>query len=113
MSSNLYNKNLPVRKSMCNTCPFKEGSPYQWLEADLTESAISGKTRICHSTGENAINKKTGFKSHICRGARNIQLKTMCAMKIITKATDEAWNEARVSLGMKPQIIQNPSRSNE
>lgn len=103
---------LPVRKSMCGTCPYKEGSPYSYLIDDLTKSALTDASRICHSTGKNnAIHNKTGFKSHICRGARDVQLKTMYDIGVITKATDKAWNEKRVSLGMKPQIIKNPSRS--
>lgn len=66
-------------------------------------------SRICHSTGEdNAINERTGLPPHLCRGARDIQLAAMYALKVIADATDEAWNAARVKIGITPTIVQDP-----
>lgn len=103
--------NLPVRKTMCGTCPFRDESPTAYLKADLTEASMK-ESRICHSTGtNNAFHQRTGIKSHLCRGSRNVQLDVMCAAGVITESTDEAWNDQRVRCGMKPQIITDPQRA--
>ena len=108
MSSN-RNKNLPVRKTMCGTCPFRPGSKYANLAPDLAASASTSTSRICHSTGSNnAIHKRTGLLPHICRGARDVQLTVVHLIGAITEPTDEAWNEARVKVGMAPQVITDP-----
>ena len=78
--------NLPVRETMCATCPFKEGSKYALLKDDILKSAMTEATRICHSTG------------------------LMCALEVIAAPTDEAWNDARVAMGMVPQITQDPKK---
>lgn len=95
----------PLRKTMCQTCPFRPGSPYAFLANDLAESAVTKASRICHSTGSDGIHRRTGVKPHLCRGARDIQLQVMFALKVIDAPTDEAWNEARVKIGMKPIVV--------
>src|SRR5262245_46371138 len=100
-------RNLPVRKSMCGTCPFRPGSPYAYLAADLGRSAVQEASRICHSTGRSAI-MRTRLKPHLCRGARDLQLKAMTALKVIEEPTDEAWNKKRQECGMQPQAIADP-----
>lgn len=101
--------NLPVRKTMCATCPFRPGSPTAYLAADLAASACSEASRICHSTGsDNLFHRRTGKKQHICRGARDLQLGLMTALRVISEPTDEAWNKKRIEIGMKPQVIKNP-----
>jgi len=88
-------KILPVMRSKCATCPFKEGSPYAELVPHLTASALSEASRICHSTGgRNAIHRSgTGKPPRICRGARDIQLKAAFAMRVIKEPTYAAWAE--------------------
>jgi hypothetical protein len=86
---------LPVCKEMCATCPFRPGSKYAYLQDGLTDSALKDKSRICHSTGSNnAINKRTGKPSMLCRGARDIQLTVFHALGVIDAPTDEAWSRA-------------------
>lgn len=86
---------------MCATCPFRDGSPYAYLRADLERSALSQSSRICHSTGSNnAINKRTGLPERLCRGARDLQLRMMAGLGIITAPTDEAWNAKCIELGL-------------
>lgn len=46
----------PVMKEMCATCPFRDGSPYAELATHLAGEAMTSGSRICHSTGSNAIN---------------------------------------------------------
>jgi hypothetical protein len=87
-------KRLPVQSEKCATCPFKEGSKLAGLACDLAESALTDKSRICHSTGSNnAINRRTGKPPMLCRGARDIQLTVFHAFGVIDAATDEAWEK--------------------
>ncbi len=95
---------LPVRTTMCATCPFREGSPYAFLVPDLTKSALTEATRICHSTGSNnGINHRTGKPPAVCRGARDLQIQFFHAFGVIEAPTEDAWNKKRMELGMKPQ----------
>lgn len=104
------NKDIPVRLTMCGTCPFKEGSKYSYLREDLAEKSMT-EGRICHSTGSgNAINDETGFEDHICRGSRDIQLRMFNGIGLLSEPTDKAWNDLRVKIGMNPQVIKNPTR---
>lgn len=101
--------NLPVRKTMCATCPWREGSKYECLRHDLSISAMTEATRICHSTGsDNGINKRTGLPPHVCRGARDLQLLMFASLGVLSEATDDAWNEQRIEIGLKPQIVSDP-----
>jgi hypothetical protein len=104
------NENLPVRKTKCQTCPFRDGSKYTKLAGALTASALIDASRICHSTGSNAINHRTGIKPHLCRGSRDVQLRFFASSGFIAEATDEAWNEKRERMGMKPQEIKDPKQ---
>jgi hypothetical protein len=86
---------------MCDTCPWRDGSPYAYLRADLERSALTQSSRICHSTGKNnAIHKRTGKPERLCRGARNSQLQMMAGIGFITAPTDEAWNAKCRQLGL-------------
>lgn len=99
---------LPVRKTMCGTCPWREGSPYEFLRTDLSVASMT-ESRICHNTGSgNAINEETGKPEHICRGSRDLQLNLTYAIGTIAKPTDEAWNDKRESLGMPRQEVKDP-----
>lgn len=105
--------NEPLRKTMCATCPFRPGSKYAFLAADLAESALTNSSRICHSTGsDNAINKRTGIEPHLCRGARDVQLEAFTVPGLLDEPTDEAWNAARVRIGMEPTVVADPEPSN-
>lgn len=91
----------PTCKVMCPTCPWRDESPYAYLRNDLERSALSQASRICHSTGkDNAINKRTGKPERLCRGARDIQLRVMHGMGVISAPTDEAWDAKCRELGM-------------
>jgi hypothetical protein len=56
-----------LRKTSCATCPFREGSPYAHLREHLERSALLENSRLCHSTGSNAINRRTGKPEAVCR----------------------------------------------
>jgi hypothetical protein len=99
---------------MCTTCPFRPGSKYAYLKKCISKSAASEALRICHSTGSNnAINRETGLPEHLCRGAKDFQNDLMFQLEIIKAPTDEAWNNARIALGMKPLVVHNPQPTNE
>ena len=101
--------NLPVRATMCATCPFREGSKTACVRDVLIERIISEASHICHSTGtNNAFNRRTGKKEHLCRGARDFTLTLMAALKVIESPTDAAWNKRRVLQRFAPQIIKDP-----
>ena len=94
-------KTLPVRKTMCATCPFREGSATEYLRGDLTVSAFTEASRICHSTGSNnAFHRRTGKPPAICRGARNAQIEFFYRIGFLEAATDEAWNKRMKELGL-------------
>jgi hypothetical protein len=91
----------PTRRAMCATCPWRHGSPYAYLRNDLERSALTANSRICHSTGSNnAINARTGKPERLCRGARDVQLRFMCALGVIAAPTDKAWNAKCKQLGL-------------
>lgn len=81
---------LPVRKTMCATCPFR---PDGWTEVrPLLEGRAMYSTPICHSTGK-ALTRHDGekLKAHACRGARNQQLAFFHGIGFLAEATDAAW----------------------
>lgn len=86
----------------CATCPFRDGSPYEYLREHLTESALTEATRICHSTGSNnAINRRTNKPARSCRGARDLQLKMFHDMGVLPEATDAAWTTLLAEINEK------------
>jgi len=80
---------MPVQKKPCNTCPFAGANPVQLSEARYRECienlvGFQPGQHLCHS----ADNEK------ICRGGRDIQLRYFYAIGVISKPTDEAFQEA-------------------
>lgn len=83
---------LPVLRRQCATCPFRRKSKYAYLAPALAASALSESSRICHSTGSgNAINRRTGRRPKLCRGARDVQLQYFYKLGFLPEATDAAW----------------------
>lgn len=109
MDKTTDSNSLPVRRTMCGTCPFRRGSKYEYLRADLELSARTDSSRICHSTGrDNAIHESTGLPEYICRGARDVQLAQFHDIGFLPEPTDAAWNEARAKIPLPPQRIEDP-----
>lgn len=94
-------KRMPVQKKMCSTCPWRENSPHADLVPMLEASAFTQASRICHSTGSNAINENTGKPEKLCRGARNAQLRFLVAIGFLKEPTDEAWTAKCQQLGIQ------------
>lgn len=85
---------------MCPTCPFRRGSPYEYLVPALTQSALTEASRECHQTGSNGVNHRTGKKPKLCRGARDLQLNLFYRLGFIEAPTDQAWAKKRRELGV-------------
>jgi hypothetical protein len=90
---------MSTRKTMCATCPFREGSPHSNLRSMLEISALSESSRLCHSTGVNAL-YRTNKPEQLCRGSRDLQLRVMHGFGVIDAPTDEAWDAKCVELGL-------------
>jgi hypothetical protein len=93
---------MKLNKTMCATCPWRKNSPYAYLRDDLEISAATEVSRICHSTGSNAINEHTGKPEKICRGARNFQLMLWHDIGFLPAPTDKAWVDMCRKMGIKP-----------
>jgi hypothetical protein len=77
-------------KKQCATCPFRNGSPHAELRGLLSISALSEASRICHSTGKNAL-YETDKPERLCRGARDLQIRTFHAIGFLEEPTDACW----------------------
>jgi len=94
-------KIYPTCKTMCATCPYRDDSPYKHFRQDLTDSALSEGSRVCHSTGSNnLINRRTGKKPRYCRGARDVQIRFFHAIGFLEEPTDAAWAKKLKEMGM-------------
>lgn len=98
-------KPLPVKRSMCATCPWQVNSPYKGLVDYLTKSATTEATRICHSTGSSAIHRRTGKPSAACKGAREITLRAWHRMGFIEAPTEDAWAKKCLALNIRNGIL--------
>lgn len=89
---------IPVMAGMCATCPFRAGSKFEGLRTALSISALSEASRVCHSTGVNAL-ARTAKPLRLCRGARDLQLAFFAAIGFINAPTDAAfaakWKELK------------------
>lgn len=87
---------------MCATCPWRDGSPYAELVPTLEASALREGSRLCHSTGNNAINARTGKPARVCRGARDVQLRVLAGIGFLSQPTDAAWRAKCRQIGVEP-----------
>ncbi len=88
-----------VRKVMCSSCPFNEygkaiGSEFDietfnQLQTNLTIQCLTEFNQYCH---KDELEGKVS--NHVCRGARNIQLKYFYQLGVIESPTDESWSKA-------------------
>jgi hypothetical protein len=76
---------MEVMKEPCGTCPHVSPLTAESQTYYLKWIVEMRSQHFCHMVD----NKK------LCRGGRDIMLKVMCAMKIIDKPTDAAFNAAR------------------
>ena len=88
--------NFPVMKGMCKTCPFKEEHVGAVEIANMVKArCMTEASQICHHP---ALHGKK--ETHLCRGARDYQLKIFHRMGFIDEPSDEAWDNKRRELGI-------------
>lgn len=82
----------PVMKKKCVTCPFRTDAEGKHPDVRLVDTIINKLWRasqICHHP-----RLKGKPETHICRGARDIQLTIWHRLGILAKPTDKAWGTA-------------------
>ena len=66
----------------CSTCPFTTQSLGPEATAKYLDSLVTFQAQhLCHTVNDTMI----------CRGGRDIMLRAMCAMKLISEPTDECF----------------------
>ncbi|MCB1807751.1 MAG: hypothetical protein KDJ99_22125 [Candidatus Competibacteraceae bacterium] len=83
----------PVMPRQCPTCPFNTDAKGRYrdpaLIAKLMQQVLSSASQICHHP---RLDGKQ--ETHICRGARDFQLKILHQTGLLNAPTDEAWQQA-------------------
>jgi hypothetical protein len=76
----------PVMKEMCTTCPFGNKGDRHTREVVTSQVVQLRSSQICHHPA------LTGREeTHLCRGARDLQLRIMTGLGILPEPTDEAF----------------------
>lgn len=83
-----------VMPAMCSTCPFGMDGDHR-LANEVLNRTIGKASQICHHP---ALSGKK--ETHLCRGARDVQLNVLCAMGLLTEPTDKAFQEKSEQLGI-------------
>ena len=80
-------RTYPVQQKPCLTCPFAGKQPLELSVESMEEyiaNLLGNGQHICHSSNDTMI----------CRGGRSIQLRWLCAIGMLDKPTDDAFNKA-------------------
>jgi hypothetical protein len=84
-----------VMKAKCATCPFGPNGD-RLIEQAVTETMVRMEgSQICHHPV-----LKGKRETHLCRGARDLQLRLLAAFGVIDDATDEAFTAKGRKLGV-------------
>jgi hypothetical protein len=81
-------------KEQCPTCPFRNGT-YPDLAERVTARCLTEASQICHHP---VLHGKK--ETHLCRGARDIQLRFFYVIGFLPEPTDEAWKNKCNELGI-------------
>ena len=89
---------MPIMSEMCATCPFREdGDDPSEVRNSVMQRVLTEASQTCHSTG---IAHGKQHDTHLCRGARDFQLKIFSRLGVIEAPTDEAWEERCRKMGL-------------
>ncbi len=84
---------MPVMAAKCRTCPFgPAGDPE--LRSRIERTVLTAASQTCHHTG--VIHGKPD--THLCRGARDLQLQFFHRLGFLPAPTDQAWKEKQKEL---------------
>ena len=87
-----------MMKAKCGSCPFGPNGDPLIANSVLTRVVERWEgTQICHHP---ILKGKP--ETHLCRGARDVQLQVLAAFGIITAPTDEAFAAKSRELGVTP-----------
>lgn len=78
----------PVMSSMCVTCPFRPGGDVELQNRVLSRTLLNA-SQICHHPRTHGKRE-----THLCRGARDVQLTILHRLGMIAEPTDAAFAEA-------------------
>jgi hypothetical protein len=84
---------MPVMKQQCATCPFGPNGDPRTCSGVIERSVRLNSSQICHHP---SLHGKR--ETHLCRGARDLQLKLLTAFGAISAPTDEAFSAKRKEL---------------
>ncbi len=83
-------KNWKVNCQRCATCPFNADGDAKLQTTIITQIIEEEVSQICHHP-----TLKGKPSTHLCRGARDIQIKIFYALGWLSEPTDKAWDELR------------------
>lgn len=92
-------RGFEVMARTCATCPFVTDSIGPESTARYLDSLVSFKAQhLCHTVND----------TKICRGGRDIMLRAMCALGLISEPTDECFERtSKEVLGGVQEAVQN------
>ena len=88
---------MPVMAARCKTCPFNEGGCEE-VRTTVMARIMTMASQTCHTTGVVHGQPDT----HLCRGARDMQLRAFHALGVLSEPTDAAWAATCGQLGIVP-----------
>lgn len=81
-------RDWPVMPATCTTCPFSADGDRE-LRSRI-ESRLLRVSQMCHHPRQHGHPE-----THLCRGARDWQIKVMYRLGVIAAPTEAAWNAKR------------------
>lgn len=78
---------LPVMSNRCATCPFNENGNME-LRGVVTARLLKS-SQLCHHPRFKGVKE-----THVCRGARDLQIAVMHRLGLLETADDAGWNKA-------------------
>lgn len=76
----------------CKTCPFRKGG-FNELAPLVAHRCLIEASQICH---HHVLSGKR--ERHLCRGARDLQLRVFYRLGVLAAPTDDAWAKAKAAI---------------
>lgn len=83
----------PVMAAKCKSCPFQEANRCTGTAEAVTARVLTAGSQMCHTSG-------WPEGTHLCRGARDVQLTVMHRLGLLAEPADEAWDAKRKELNV-------------